>query len=192
MFPFYLGSSSQYNDNYQLWAGACEQEQPLQPPTGTGFASVNPGQAASVPPTFDATVDEPAIDVAVKYNGTVHVPSHVSIIFTGWNATGTTQTCSDTWHSVAALGPDTVAGTTYSTYPAPFASTAAKGNPTASNTGDPGRIQVCADYNYTGTSYKHVTTPTSATSGFTVTNFNAPTMIPVITLPTSGGSGACP
>jgi hypothetical protein len=89
---------------------------------------------------------------------------------------------------VPALGPDTVSGTTYTAYPSPFASTAAKGStsPMASNTGDPGTINVCADYNYSGTSYKHVTT----TAGYTVTNFNGPTVIPTIDV-TSGTAGQC-
>jgi prepilin-type N-terminal cleavage/methylation domain-containing protein len=188
LFPFYLGSSAQYTNNYQLWAGACEQEQPLTPPTGTGFASVTPGMAASPSLTApDAIVDEPAIDVAIKYSGTVHPPGHVNITFTGKNATGSV-TCTDTWHVVPALGPDTVSGTTYTAYPSPFASTAAKGStsPMASNTGDPGTINVCADYNYSGTSYKHVTT----TAGYTVTNFNGPTVIPTIDV-TSGTAGQC-
>jgi hypothetical protein len=92
---------------------------------------------------------------------------------------------------VTPVGTETVSGRAYRIYPAPFASNAAKGNvnPMASNTGDSGSIQVCADYNYSGTNYKHVTT--SASTPYTVTNFNAPTTIPVIDV-TSALAGPCP
>ena len=33
LFPFWSPSTT-YTNNYQLWAGKCEQEQPLQPPDG--------------------------------------------------------------------------------------------------------------------------------------------------------------
>jgi prepilin-type N-terminal cleavage/methylation domain-containing protein len=179
LFPFYLGSSSQYNSNYQMWAGACEQEQPLQPPAGTGFASVTPARAAALAPTTDVTVDEPAIDVAVKSGGTNRLPTDVSITFTGKDANGTAN-CVDIWHHVAAVGSETVAGTTYNIYPAPFASTAAKGSvsPMASNTGDAGTIVVCADY-----SNKY-----ALSSALTTTNFNGPTMVPVLSVTTTGSS----
>jgi prepilin-type N-terminal cleavage/methylation domain-containing protein len=147
LFPFYLGSSAQYTNNYQVWAGSCEQEQPLQPPAGTGFASVTPGKVASTTP--DAIVDEPAIDLAVKSNLAVVTPAHVDIKFSGNNSAGTTVTCTDTWRQMSPLAYETVGGVPYGIYPAPFASKAAKGstNPMASSTGDTGTIQVCADYN---------------------------------------------
>jgi prepilin-type N-terminal cleavage/methylation domain-containing protein len=174
LFPFYLGSSSQYNNNYQMWAGACEQEQPLQPPAGTGFASMTPGRAASSTP--DVYVDEPAIDVAVKYSGSVRTPTDVTITFTGKDANGVTN-CTDVWHQVGRVGSETVSGTSYSIYPAPFASTAAKGStsPMASNTGDAGSIMVCADY-LSGSTYWGANT----TTPLTTTNFSGPTMVPVL------------
>ncbi len=183
LFPFYLNSTAQYTNNYQLWAGGCEQEQPLVPLTGTGFASVRPGMTASST-GVDAVVDEPAIDVAVKYGTSTYLPSHVEVIFSGKNSAGTAVNCIDTWHSVPMVGSETVGGTTYGTYPAPFASTVAKGTTGASNTGDKGTFQVCADY-----SNKHVTT--SAASPYTTTSVNAPTMVGVIDV-TSGVSGSCP
>lgn len=190
LFPFYLGSSSQYANNYQVWAGACEQEQPLQPPTvtgvsgnyGTDFASVSPGQGATplANPNVDASVFEPAIDVAVKYNGTLVTPTQFDIQFSGYNAAGTLS-CKDNWQGVQAVGSETVSGVTYGTYPAPFASQATKGSATASNTGDTGTIQVCVQSNGY---YK-------LSSTFTNTNFTGPTIVPVID--TKGGTRApCP
>jgi hypothetical protein len=132
---------------------------------------------------LDGVVDEPAIDVAVKYNGgPVVPPSHVTITFSGKSSTGTVN-CVDVWHQVVQAGTETVGGTSYGTYPAPFASgTAAKGSANASNTGDQGTIQVCADYN----SY-HATS-----AALPVTNFSAPTMVPVMDVKTGGTAGNCP
>ncbi|MBV9805042.1 MAG: carboxypeptidase regulatory-like domain-containing protein, partial [Solirubrobacterales bacterium] len=181
MFPFYLGSSPQYTSNYQLWAGACEQEQPLQPPAGTDFATVGPGRLATsaAVPNVDARVFEPAIDVAVKYSGGgPYLPAHVSIMFYGWNAAKSAYTCEDTWHQVTPVGHETVGSTVYNTYPAPFASQAAKGSSTASATGDQGYIVVCADYN----GYYEWTTGTTLTT----TNFTGPTMVPVMDVKTGG------
>ena len=75
LFPFYINSTTRYTNNYQLWAGSCEQEQPLVPLTGSGFASVTPGKVALS--GGDAVVDEPAIDVAVKYNGGTPSPAEL-------------------------------------------------------------------------------------------------------------------
>ncbi len=157
LFPFYMGSTQQYTKNYQVWAGACEQEQPLQPPIVSGvptnyatdFDGVSPGQSATtLPSAVDVAVFEPAIDVAVKSNGGSPVlPTHVTIEFDGMNSAGTATTCRDTWHLVQRVGTETVGGVTYAVYPAPFASQAAQGTATASNTGDKGTITVCADYN---------------------------------------------
>ncbi len=167
LFPFYISSAAQYTNNYQVWAGACPQEEPLQPPSGTDLGTVDPGQA--LPASSDVTVDEPAIDVAVKYSGTTYVPAHVEVIFTGYNSSAAVS-CTDTWNQVASVGQETVSGTKYATYPAPFASTAAAGNSLASSDGLQGKIQVCADYNgYSGTS-----------SLFTNTNFTGATQVPVI------------
>jgi prepilin-type N-terminal cleavage/methylation domain-containing protein len=153
LFPFYMGNTAQYTSNYQIWAGACEQEQPLQPPTVAGvptdFATITPGKGAKPPAVqaVDATVFEPAIDVAVKNNGTLVLPAHVTVVFSGLNSAGSATTCQDTWHQVQTVGQESVSGVTYAIYPAPFASQAAQGTATASNTGDKGTIQVCVDYN---------------------------------------------
>ena len=144
LFPFYISSSAQYANNYQVWAGACPQEEPLQPPSGTDFGTVLPGQA--LPASADVTVDEPALDVAVKYGSTTYVPSHVTLTFTGNNSSGTTS-CTDVWHVVQQLNTETVGSTKYGTYPAPFASTATAGSANASSDGLAGTLKVCADYN---------------------------------------------
>jgi prepilin-type N-terminal cleavage/methylation domain-containing protein len=192
LFPFYMGSTPQYANNYQVWAGACEQEQPLQPPTVSGvsgnyptdFATVAPGHGATpaTAPSVDAYVFEPAIDVAVQWNGgTPVVPAHVSIQFIGLSSGGAAN-CQDNWNQVHAVGTETVSGVTYATYPAPFASQAAKGSATASNTGDQGTIKVCADYNGR---YEW-------SSALTTTSFTGPNMVPVMDVKRNGLAGACP
>jgi hypothetical protein len=182
-----MGSTQQYNNNYQVWAGACEQEQPLQPPTvgstPTDFATITPGKGAtpSSVQAVDAIVFEPAIDVAVQFNGSPVTPSQFDILFSGNNSAGT-LTCKDNWKQVQPVGTDTVSGVAYNTYPAPFASQAAKGSASASNTGDTGTIQVCAAYN----GYSLVS------SAFTTTNFTGPTMVPVMDVRKNGTKTACP
>lgn len=179
LFPFYISSSAQYANNYQVWAGGCSQEQPLQPPTvggsPTDFATVVPGEGLPVGNAIDATVDDPAIDVAVKSGTSTVLPTHVSITFYGTNASGTV-TCTDTWHQVTPVGTEAVSGITYATYPAPFASTATAGSSNASNNGLPGTITVCAD---NGTNH-------GTYAALTNTNFTGATVVPVISASLSG------
>jgi prepilin-type N-terminal cleavage/methylation domain-containing protein len=166
LFPFALPGPT-YTNNYQVWAGSCEQEEPLQPPSGTDTASVTPG-VANAP----GTVDEPAVDLAVTYNGSYVTPSDVYITFTGTSSAGT---CTDEWKAVPQLTTETVSGVTYGVYPAPFASNATKGTATASSTGDPGSIVVCADYKNSGGTYYRQTS-----SSFENTNFTGPTFAPAM------------
>jgi prepilin-type N-terminal cleavage/methylation domain-containing protein len=198
LFPFYLGSSAQYTNNYQVWAGACEQEEPLSPPTvggaETDFATVSPGKVATLlsTTTVDATVFEPAIDVAIKSNGgAALLPSHVDVQFTGMNSAGTASTCQDTWKQVPRVGTETGSnGIVYGIYPAPFASQSAVGSATASATGDKGTIKVCAD---NGTNY--VWSPAFANTNFTaattVTGSSGNLWLDV-KKDTGWGTGTCP
>jgi Tfp pilus assembly protein PilV len=169
LFPFWASSTTTYTNNYQLWAGACEQEQPLQPPTGSGTATVAPGAAGVSPSNGTPTVAEPAIDVAVKYNGAYVAPGQVWVTFTG---SGTGGACSDKWQNIPVAGTEVVSGVTKYIYPAPFASTAAVGASNASATGDPGNITVCVQYT-TGATTRH-----ESTTAMTNTNFTAPTPLP--------------
>jgi prepilin-type N-terminal cleavage/methylation domain-containing protein len=143
LFPFYISSSAQYTNNYQVWAGACPQEQPLQPPSGMDLATVDPGQGLTSSP--DVTVDEPALDVVAKYGSSYYVPSHVTLTFLGDNSSGTVS-CTDVWDKIPQLGTEPVGAITYGTYAAPFASTATAGSSNASSDGLAGTISVCADY----------------------------------------------
>jgi prepilin-type N-terminal cleavage/methylation domain-containing protein len=163
LFPFALTGPS-YTNNYQVWAGSCPQEQPLQPPAGMDTASVTPGGYAT------PVVAEPAIDVAVKNNGSYVPPTDVKITFTGTSSNGT---CTDTWSPVPQLTTEAVGPVTYYVYPAPFASTAAKGSANASATGDPGSIKVCVDYKTGASTYRKETS-----AAFTNTNFSGPTYLP--------------
>jgi Tfp pilus assembly protein PilV len=179
LFPFWSPSTT-YTNNYQLWAGKCEQEQPLQPPTGTGTATVNPGASVVASAGGPPIVDMPAVDVAVKYNGgTPVLPTDVWMKFT--SSTGTS--CTDTWQNVPRAGTEIVGGITYGVYPGPFASTASTGTANASASGDKGTVQVCADLN---NRYEY-------SSGFTNTNFTAATPVPnIMDLAISGSaSGKC-
>lgn len=181
LFPFWSPSTT-YNNNYQLWAGACEQEQPLNPPAGTDTATVLPGGTGGTP-----TVAVPAVDVAVKYNGTYLTPAQAPVWVRFTSSTG--ASCTDTWQNIPTAGTEQVSGVTYGIYPAPFASTASVGAANASATGDQGTISVCAQYT-TGTPS---TTVHEWSSAFTNTNFTTPTAAPVMDLKTDSkvASGAC-
>jgi prepilin-type N-terminal cleavage/methylation domain-containing protein len=179
LFPFALTGPS-YTNNYQVWAGKCEQEQPLQPPTNDDVASVNPGGSVT------ATVAEPALDVAVKNGGSYVAPSDVKILFSGTSSSGT---CTDTWSQVPLQTTETVGGVTYYVYPAPFASQASKGTSGASATGDPGSIQVCVDVKTGSSSYRKETS-----TAFTDTNFTTPNYLPTtmdVSSDSGSRSGAC-
>ena len=182
LFPFWSPSTT-YTNNYQLWAGKCEQEQPLQPPTGDNTATVMPGAAGTAPGGGQPVVGVPAIDVAAKWNGAFVTPG-VKVIFAG---SGTGGACSDTWSNVAPVGSEQVGGVTYGVYPAPFASNAAAGQPTASASGDPGTITVCVQATNAGIT-RHETS-----ASMTNTNFTTPTRAPVMDVKTdsSSASGGC-
>ena len=185
LFPFWSPSTA-YTNNYQLWAGKCEQEQPLTPPTGTDTATVGPGAAVvSTSAGMAPTVAMPAVDVAAKWNGTPVTPA-VKITFTGSGAGGA---CSDTWQNVPPAGTEIAGGVTYGVYPAPFASTAAAGQPTASASGDPGTISVCVQYTNGSQGTRHETV-----GPLTNTNFTAPTRLSVIDVKTDSSSttNGCP
>jgi prepilin-type N-terminal cleavage/methylation domain-containing protein len=174
LFPFYISSSAQYTNNYQVWAGACPQEEPLQPPSGTDAATVLPGQ--TLPTSPDVAVVEPALDVVFKSGSTYSVPSHVTLTFTGNNSSGALS-CTDVWHLVPQLSTETVGSITYGTYAAPFASTATAGSANASSDGLSGTIKVCADYN----------NQVGTLSNVTNTNFTGATQAVV----SKSGAGTC-
>ena len=137
------------------------------------------------------TVAEPAIDVAVKYNGSYVAPGQVWVTFTG---SGTGGACSDKWQNIPVAGTELVSGVTKYVYPAPFASTAAVGASNASATGDPGNITVACSTR-PGPQRRHESTTTAMTN----TNFTAPTSLPAMDLKndttgtghTASASGPC-
>lgn len=165
LFPFYSTTNASYGGNYQVWAGKCAEEQPLQPPTLNGTltdgATVTPG-ATGVP----ALLVEPSIDALTKYNGVVETPTHVHVTFKN-----TAGSCTDAWTNVAAVGSEQVSNVTYNVYPAPFSSNAAQGSATASANGGTGTVTFCADYKYQSSpaAYRYETW-TGTTSNFSGPN----------------------
>ena len=88
---------------------------------------------------------------------------------------GTGGACSDTWQNVAPVGSEQVGGVTYGVYPAPFASNAAVGQPTASASGDPGTITVCVQATNAGIT-RHETSAAMTNTNFTTPTRAAPMM----------------
>ncbi|HUO74460.1 MAG TPA: carboxypeptidase regulatory-like domain-containing protein [Solirubrobacteraceae bacterium] len=182
LFPF-VNAGPIYTNNYQVWAGGCSQEQPAQPPASTGFATVTPGSSVA------ATVAMPAIDLALYYNSALKTPSDVKIKFvatTGPNCSNSSLT--ETWTGLTAVASETVGSYTYGVYPGPFASTAAAGQPNASLNGDKATVQICADYNTGGSSYRK-----EWSSSMTNTSFTGPSAYVKMDVGTDGGaaSGQC-
>jgi prepilin-type N-terminal cleavage/methylation domain-containing protein len=174
LFPFW-SATSHYTNNYQVWAGTCDQEQPGAPPAGTNTATVTPGSSVN------ATVFEPALAGLVTYAGAAVTPSDVKITF---NATSGAMPCTDTWTPVSSVGTYTSGSTTYPVYPAPFASTATSGT-TASAQKTTGTLTFCADYLKSGTYYH------GSVGSITNTNFTAPTVISTVALTSGSATGQC-
>ncbi|HLJ04030.1 MAG TPA: carboxypeptidase-like regulatory domain-containing protein [Solirubrobacteraceae bacterium] len=171
LFPFgFSGTPWTYTNNYRLWAGRCLQE---EPPTGYNTATVSPGSTSAL------TVQEPALDVNVYYNGTRIAPAHSKVIF----SSGTGTTCTDTWTEGIRAAAATSTNGVLANPGVPFASTATSGS-TASASGQTGTLSVCADYTTGGSTRK------ATTSGVTATNFAAPTVVNVNITSTST-SGLC-
>jgi prepilin-type N-terminal cleavage/methylation domain-containing protein len=189
LFPFSMPGAPDYTNNYTIWAGRCQAEQPAVPPANTNSTTVRPGGAAS------AVAFEPALDAAVSYRGGPVPPTDVKITF---NSTSGTS-CSDQWFPVFSARTDVVGTTSYGVYPAPFASSAASGNANASSTGDTGVDVFCADYLTGGRYYKETATTTNSNvngpSGFLVMDLGTDTARTVngVTYSgvTSGSSNKC-
>jgi type II secretory pathway pseudopilin PulG len=161
LYPFYFTTSSNYNNNYEVWGGRCIQEEPPSAITADKF-TVNPGSAQS------ASVQEPELDLLVVKNSTNTqiAPSHVRITF---NSTSGTPSCSETW--LAPIAANAATGPTALAYPGvPFATNITSGSG-ASASGYTGALTVCADSSGTGTK-NSVTFPDSFPATHQTINVN--------------------
>ncbi|HYB30778.1 MAG TPA: hypothetical protein VEF89_29550, partial [Solirubrobacteraceae bacterium] len=160
LFPFATSLNPvSYTNNYQVWAGTCQQE---QPPAGTDTFTVSPGSSTT------QSILEPQLDLTTTWKSSSGssagyvAPSDVKITFTSTSGTS----CTDEWGSLASnasnAGPT---GTHYYEYGMPFASSATTGS-TASGSGETGTVSVCADYK-SGATYHQVSTSTPFTDSYT-------------------------
>jgi Tfp pilus assembly protein PilV len=170
LFPFTTlsGSTYSYAGNYQVWAGKCASEQPLTPPAGIDVATVAPGSAAT------ATVGEPAIEALITGNT---APLDVKITYSD-------GTCTDVWSPVASAGTDPV-NLNAAVYPAPFASSLAKGLPGSNVPGVPSTLTFCVDYKSGASTWRK-----QIVSGITNTSFTAPTVLTPIVMTTAPTSSS--
>jgi len=157
LYPFYYSGSSSYAGNYQLWAGKCQQ---MRPPTGIDSATVNPGSAQSL------TVQEPALDVFVTWNGTRVAPSDVKLSYTSKSGTS----CTDSWYPAISAAAATATDGSLASPGQPFATSATSGS-TASASGLTSQYTVCADYKSGSRYYQATSTPVYNNS------FTAPTSV---------------
>lgn len=176
LFPFanMTSGTASYTNNYQEWAGRCAGQ---DPPTGTTpvttptQVSLSPGQA-----NVAATVYEPLLSVMsnnVTYGGSTKKPTDIEMKYT--SPAGVTPACSDTWWASLVGSPTTPPAT-------PINWLARPGQPYAPS----GTLTVCADYKYSGSSYR-----SASVTAQTNTNFSTPTTVGTIAIPNSGTSGKC-
>jgi prepilin-type N-terminal cleavage/methylation domain-containing protein len=167
LFPFASSNPTSYTNNYQVWAGTCQQE---EPPAGQDMVTVNPGS------TQTQVIQEPALGLNITWKGSPVGPSDVKVTFQ--SASGTS--CKDEWGPLAA---SKVSGNTY-VYGIPFASSATSGS-TASVSGLTGTVKVCADYKPSGSSTYYQATSSTFTDSFSSTSSET------LALTTSSTTGQC-
>ncbi len=159
-FPFAFTGPS-YAGNYTVWAGACKQE---EPPAPYGQVSITPGSSQTL------AIQEPALNVIVKSNGTQVKPSQVAIRFVSASGTSCNDPSSNGWWYPAIAANAATAPTGALAYPGqPFASTSA-GSVSAS--GKTGTLTVCAaaggrHQNVTGVQNNSMTGASSVTVNVT-------------------------
>ncbi len=140
LFPFASLNPTSYTNNYQLWVGKCQQE---QPPAGINPATVTPGSNQS-----GVQVQEAPLYMVFKNNGSTVTPADVKVTFTNSGAT-----CSETWGPLTKVtngptGSKVVGSSNTYVYGAPY---------TAS-----GQLTVCADLKSGTTRYHDTVTPTDS------------------------------
>ncbi len=179
LFPFVSSLNPvSYTNNYQVWAGTCQQE---QPPAGIDMFTVTPGSSNP------QTIQEPALNLTATWKASAGstvkpiFPTDVKMTFQ--STAGSGNACTDTWALSApqtGANPVLPASTSY-VYGMPFASSQTSGS-SASGSGETGSVTVCLDYLSGGTYYE-------ATPGSSITDsFSTPTSytVPLTYLSTKG------
>jgi prepilin-type N-terminal cleavage/methylation domain-containing protein len=165
LFPFATQNPTSYTNNYQVWAGTCQQE---EPPSGEDMVTVTPASSQTQP------IQEPAMALNVTWKGSPVAPSDVKVTFQSTSGTS----CKDEWGSLTASA---VSGNTY-IYGIPFASSATSGSG-ASASGLTGTVKVCADYKPSPGNTYYQATSSTFTDSYTGTSSQT---IPLITSSTTG------
>ena len=169
LFPFVSSQNpATYTNNYQVWAGACRQE---QPPTGSDMFTVAPGSTQTQP------IQVPTLQLTVKQSSSAVTPTDVKVTFTSSDSS-----CSDTWGSMTPTTSGTAGPSGSWYFGVPFATSATTGS-NASASGQTGSLTVCADLK-SGTKY-YTQTSSAFTSSFSSTS------AVTVTLPTTLGTTKC-
>jgi type II secretory pathway pseudopilin PulG len=163
LFPFNNGTSGDYTNNYQVWAGSCDSDQP--PSANRTYASVGPSGWAII--NGANGILEPSLKIRISYatTGAYVTPAHLKL----------TDSCGLTW-SPAIRATDLSAGST--------------GTGTQGHLAFPGQpysssYNVCVDYDPPGAVTSRVVTTTT-----TNTNFTTATTKDILLTDTSPG-GTC-
>ncbi len=168
LFPFDFtptGGTLNYTSNYELWAGPCAQMQPPEPAPPAAQIdklSVAPGSSQTV------TVQEPALDVIVQYNGTRVAPTAPVVL--SFASTAAPACPAVSWSVPVAP----------SRQPTPTARSCIPDSPYAPTPTSATALSVCAQYKPTGSSRTYFYTVQTANA-----NFSAPT---TVTIPITSSS----
>jgi hypothetical protein len=166
LFPFAFTGPS-YANNYQVWAGKCQQ---MQPPSGVDMFQVTPGLTQTV------TVKEPELDVIVKNGASQIKPTQVRLSFQ--SVTPSATNCADAWNASIASDAATNPHGALANEGQPFMPTAA--NLSASTYY--GTLSICA---YDGSKRRTITAPGGNS------NYSQPNQY-TVDLSSGTQSGACP
>jgi type II secretory pathway pseudopilin PulG len=140
LFPFNNGTSGDYTNNYQVWAGSCDADQP--PLANRTSATVGPGGWAIL--NGANGILEPSLKIRVSYgtSGTYVTPAHLKL----------TDGCGLTWSPAIRATDASTATQGHLSFP---------GQPYSSS------YNVCVDYDPPGAVTSRVVTTTTTNTNFT-------------------------
>jgi hypothetical protein len=181
LFPFYNATTANYTNNYQIWAGECQQMEPPSSIMSSGMdaGSISPGYSATLP------IQEPALAVIVKSSAGTRVnPTAVKLSYASTSGTS----CTDSWYpAVGSNGGGTTTASPDGVLASPgqpFASTATSGS-TESASGETGSYTVCADESNGSGKYYYGTATLVQNTSYTSVN------TATVTLGSTAGSTTC-
>jgi len=179
LFPFASLNPTSYTNNYQLWTGKCQQE---EPPAGINAETVAPGsvQGSTSSPL---PIQEAPLYLVIKYNGSPVAPADVKLTF---QSTGSSTACSEGWGYLPLAGNGPSGSYVYG---APFATSVTSGSGSSAS-GLTGQLVICADHKV-GNSWYNASPASGVTDSFTQPPSASSVTPTTINITPTTGSGQC-